>query len=146
VEDVQDSGSAQDDPAFQHAMAAGERVIRRYARALADLPQCQPNADESDTMAFSNDDQGYAAWVQQNPRGYVLVSWNPPRVDYTTVHRADCYSINPTQATHVQNWTAGYVKVCAPSPEALDQWARDVFGTAYQGLHHCKHCERAGRL
>jgi hypothetical protein len=127
-------------------MAAGQRVMDRYGTALAELSGCQPNEEETNSMVFSNDDPGYVTWVQQHPRGYVLVSWNPPRPEYTTVHRADCHSINPAQATHVQNWTAGYVKVCAPSPEALEGWARTEFGAEYQGLHRCKHCERAGRL
>jgi hypothetical protein len=95
---------------------------------------------------FADDDAGYLEWVRQHPRGYVLVSWNPPTRGYVTVHRADCYTINPELAPHVENWTHHYVKACGESLGEIERWADAEFGAGRPALYVCGHCRRAGRL
>lgn len=95
---------------------------------------------------FAEDDAGYIAWVKAHSDGFVVVSWNPPRPEYTSLHRADCHHINPEKARHVENWTHSYIKACGDTIEDLNAWAERTFGASNQGLYHCKHCERAGRL
>lgn len=95
---------------------------------------------------FSNDDAGYVEWVRTHPRGYVVVSWNPPRAEYISLHRADCHCIDPAKATHIRNWTTSYVKICGETIPALEEWAVGQFGPTHQGLTPCGHCRKSGRL
>jgi hypothetical protein len=95
---------------------------------------------------FADDERGYRTWVTQHPRGYVLVSWNPPRPEYISVHRADCHCINPVKATRVKNWTHLYVKVCADTLPEIRDWADAAFGRDRHELQPCGHCKKAGRV
>jgi hypothetical protein len=97
-------------------------------------------------MEFSHNDAGYVEWVRQHPQGYVVVSWNPPRSNYLSLHRADCHCIDPAQAHHVENWTHSYIKVCADTIEELQDWAANQFGEEHRSLTSCGHCRNAGRV
>lgn len=95
---------------------------------------------------FIDDDAGYVAWVAEHPYGYVVTSWNPPRADYISLHRADCQCINPDKARHIDNWTQAYIKACGETIEELQNWAETRFGTGPHALAPCGHCRNAGRV
>jgi hypothetical protein len=95
---------------------------------------------------FVNNESGYREWIKAHPLGFVLVSWNPPRANYTTLHRADCHTINPEKATHKENWTQKYIKVCADDISDIEDWASKKWGEGNHTLNSCKHCQKAGRL
>jgi hypothetical protein len=95
---------------------------------------------------FADNESGYREWVQTNPFGFVLVSWNPPRPKYISLHRADCHCINPQKAPHRQNWTKAYIKVCADSSDELVRWAAGKWGSGVADIQPCRHCQRAGRV
>ncbi len=95
---------------------------------------------------FANDEAGYRHWMQSHPQGFVLVSWNPPRPEYISVHRADCHCINPQKATHKIHWTQSYIKVCATSQEKLHDWVDTKWGSGVAFIHTCGHCRKAGRI
>lgn len=99
----------------------------------------------SQTVIFADDEQGYRDWVTQNSLGFVMVSHNPPMPNYTTVHRADCYTINPAGRQDTENWTRQYVKVCAPTMASLEAWSVATWGEGV-ALHKCGHCTAQGRL
>lgn len=96
-------------------------------------------------VVFAADEQGYRDWVAQNPLGFVMVSNSPPKPNYTTVHRADCYTINPSARPDVDYWTHQYVKICAGTLAEIQAWAEATWG-AETKLHLCGHCERSGRV
>lgn len=94
---------------------------------------------------FDNDESGYREWIKTHPLGFVLVSWNPPRPEYISIHRADCYTINPEKAKHKDNWTKSYIKVCGNTVEELTEWVEEKWKQNAQ-IHLCGHCKKAGRL
>ena len=91
---------------------------------------------------FQNDDVGYLTWKAENPLGFVLVSHNPPVGTYTTLHRADCGSLNPHDAAS-KNWTVLYIKACSGSRAELEQWAVTELAAV---ATPCGLCVQAGRL
>jgi hypothetical protein len=69
-------------------------------------------------IRFSDDDEGYLAWVSAHPEGFVLNIRCKADPSYVVLHRASCGSISGKQArgafTH-----RNYRKVCADSIVAL---------------------------
>jgi hypothetical protein len=85
---------------------------------------------------FSDDDEGYARWLQEHPDGFVVNTYRRPSQNYLILHRAECPHIS-TRASESRRWTADYLKVCAANIEDLQTWARhDVAGT----LTRCRTC------
>lgn len=95
---------------------------------------------------YANDETGYINWVREHPLGYVLVSHNPPSAKYITLHRADCYYINPAKALHKDNWTKLYIKVCGTSFGDIELWAEGNLKAGKLVLPLCKSCVNAGRM
>jgi len=78
---------------------------------------------------FDHDDNGYLAWLDANPHGFVLNTTHNQQS--LMLHMATCgtISIGPP---HGDTWTAGqYIKVCAMTPQRLRQWAG-------RALPHCQ--------
>jgi hypothetical protein len=91
---------------------------------------------------FANDEDGYKSWKQSNSKGFILVSHNPPSGQYLTLHRADCGSLNPHDAS-TKKWTEKYVKICSANRAELEEWTVKKFQTT---APRCGLCVRSGRL
>jgi len=70
---------------------------------------------------FCDDDSGYLAWVASHPQGYVLNQPRMTRPKAPTLHRVGCAAVAPRDG--VEALTAGTVKVCGPSADALQAWS-----------------------
>jgi hypothetical protein len=93
-----------------------------------------PIEAEHPLIAFEDNDRDYLFWTRQNPRGYVVNCYRNATPEYLMLHWANCHTINGTQSP----WTTGdFAKVCSPTVEALESWARDSVGG---GLQKCEKC------
>jgi len=89
---------------------------------------------------FENDEQGYTAWLQAYPAGYVLNAHKKPKSWYLVLHRASCASISqPTKRAKPGGFTTRtFVKVVAEQEAELKQWIRQNAFTDFSAL--CKLC------
>ncbi|MHB1510122.1 MAG: hypothetical protein ACYCST_12155 [Acidimicrobiales bacterium] len=88
-------------------------------------------------MHFVDDEDGYLAWLEDHPTGFVVNCERDPKASYLVLHRADCTSVSGMPARGVL-WTHTYKKVCAGSVAELDTWARDIVGTVPSRCGRCK--------
>jgi hypothetical protein len=79
---------------------------------------------------FVDDDKGFAQWMKDNPRGFVVNCDRKPTDQYMTMHRVRCLSRQPPR-------TGDYRKVCAPTVDELDMWA---FKTVQATPDRCTVC------
>lgn len=84
-----------------------------------------------------DDDPGYERWLRDHPSGFVLNCDREPKASYLVLHRASCRTITGTP-TRGDNWTTAFQKVCAPTPAALDRWARDGTGSSPSPCGTCQ--------
>jgi hypothetical protein len=79
-------------------------------------------ATDAELAVFSDDEDGYLAWLAEHPDGYVLNSYRNPSASYLKLHRAACGRIQgaPPRGT---TWTRPYIKVCADSRPVVEAWA-----------------------
>lgn len=92
---------------------------------------------------FQDSDDAYQTWLTQNPNGFVLNTYRPPRAKYMPLHTAQCHTIRNTSA-HVGTspFTGGdYMKVCANDPNELLAWMTTQGATQFSSL--CKTCKVA---
>lgn len=72
---------------------------------------------------FIDDDDSYAAWLKENPSGFVLNVRRNPGPNYTVLHRADCQTISKPRDDGA--YTArGYGKVVAQDVADLRDYTR----------------------
>lgn len=79
---------------------------------------------------FDGGDGPYLAWVQQHPQGFVLNRRRGTSRNYLVLHRSACAKIRTyTQMARPEGFTGrSYIKVCAPTVEALQVYARGKGG------------------
>ncbi len=70
---------------------------------------------------FCRDDDGYLAWVDSHPDGFVLNRPHPARSKPPTLHRVGCAAV--ARRGGGEALTAGAVKVCGPRADALEAWS-----------------------
>ena len=87
---------------------------------------------------FRDDDQGYAAWLTANARGYVLNIQRSLNSSDARMHSASCWTITGTPPRG-NTWTGSYVKACSVSLPELDSWAR---AHANSAITRCGICVR----
>lgn len=88
---------------------------------------------------FSDDDEGYACWINDNPDGFVLNVRHNPGASYTVLHRAICQSIARRRENGA--YTArGYRKVVAGTVEELRRYTRSLGRTDGSFSSACGHC------
>lgn len=84
---------------------------------------------------FKNDENSYLRWIEENPNGYIVNSWNPPTKSYLIIHKATCGSISSTK---IGNYTApDMMKTCSLNLDELEKWAKEKVGGK---LNPCKKC------
>ena len=86
---------------------------------------------------FCDDDEGYLQWIGANPDGYVLNTFRKPAASYLILHRGTCGSISGIPSRG-QQWTTGYIKVCAAERTELERWAKDTTGGTLSPCQLCK--------
>ena len=82
---------------------------------------------KSPLIDFIDDDDGYLAWVANNPDGFVLNCHHTREKETHRIHRATCSSIRGRPAKG-ELWTHDYIKLCSAECENLEQWVRDQVG------------------
>lgn len=87
-------------------------------------------------MAFHRDEAGYRAWLDAHREGFVLACEPKPRAGETRLHRADCKTISRELPPGSQ-YTWPYMKVCAPTREAIVTW---TIATTSAPPHLCQKC------
>lgn len=92
---------------------------------------------------FKDNENGYHAWLEQNPKGFVLNSENPPSAKYMHLHTAECYTINNSKASARQGSFTDfkYMKVCATDYEDLLKWMAGHGATKFTKV--CSKCKVA---
>src|SRR3712207_607293 len=81
-----------------------------------------------DVIRFQDDDEGYLAWIDANPRGFVVNCEPHPSPNNMVLHRASCMHIT-VPGENMEHWTHQYIKVCSPKNGLLMKWCRDVVGS-----------------
>jgi hypothetical protein len=75
-------------------------------------------------IEFSNDDEGYLAWLTTNPNGYVLNVRRLADPNYVVLHRATCGNISTDKREPGAYTARGFRKVCATSVTELQLAAK----------------------
>ena len=75
-------------------------------------------------IEFCNDDDGYLAWIGENPGGFVWHVRRQRDSTYVILHRASCNSISSDLRTSGAYTARAYRKVCALNLEELQLAAR----------------------
>lgn len=77
-------------------------------------------------MVFDGNDADYMAWLARHPYGFVVNTRRQPVPDYMVLHRASCHRISRyTSVSSPGGFTErAYIKVCAGTIEALQEWVR----------------------
>lgn len=87
---------------------------------------------------FTDNDQGFIAWRDSHPDGFIVNAQRRPRADYLMLHRAICPHLR--WRNKAVNWTKDYVKFCSMDVAELNRWAsRSVAG--FHGLQPCTTCK-----
>ena len=74
---------------------------------------------------FQDDDQGFVAWLANNPDGFVINTKRKPKPGYLVLHRPSCRNL---KSSSLLNWTKDTVKFCSPSRATLEEWASSTVG------------------
>jgi hypothetical protein len=92
---------------------------------------------------FYKDDEGYLAWLEAHPYGFVLNTYAHPTSSYLILHRAACRTINrPLPPPSL--WTYPYPKTCSDDRRELEDWALRETGKAVKPCSICRPHERSG--
>jgi Family of unknown function (DUF6308) len=82
---------------------------------------------------FEDDDQGFFAWLEANPVGYVVNAERKPKPNYLVLHRPSCPHFKSSSQL---NWTKDYVKFCSSNRTDLEEWAATFGGE----VTRCQSC------
>jgi hypothetical protein len=83
---------------------------------------------------FKDDDDGFFAWLERNPDGYVINSERNPKPSYLVLHRPGCPHFKSSNSLH---WTMDYIKFCSPDRKALEAWAAAAIGGDVRPCRNC---------
>jgi len=93
-------------------------------------------AVESDPLIFTDDDDGYLAWLSKHPYGFVLNAERSPRAAYVKLHRTSCGHIQGRPSNGV-SWTTDLLKACSESRIEIERWVRTETGGTPSACGHC---------
>lgn len=82
-------------------------------------------ATERDVLIFRDDDEGFFAWLDENPDGFFVNAERTPNPKYLVLHRSTCPHFDRSPALH---WTNDYIKIASGSRNELEEWSSDVVG------------------
>jgi hypothetical protein len=77
-------------------------------------------------QVFDSDDSPYYRWLEMHPHGYVLNTSRGRSADHMVLHSAKCPHISqPLHESASGGFTErDYIKICADSIDALQEWVR----------------------
>ena len=75
---------------------------------------------------FQNDDQGYFAWIADNPDGFVVNVRAKHDPAYTVLHRSQCPMISKTSHSSGAFTERSYRKVCVTNSARLSNVAQKL--------------------
>lgn len=90
---------------------------------------------------FERDDEGYVAWLDGHPDGWVLNTYMHVTSDYLVLHRARCRTVNRPLGPD-RSWTYAYGKSCSDSRAELEEWAMQQGGRPARPCAICLPLER----
>lgn len=89
---------------------------------------------------FQDDDHGFATWVTENPRGYIVNIQRSLHASDARMHTASCghiaQAISASESGQRRS-TATYIKVCSRSVDQLDEWSAQRVGAQ---IRRCPSC------
>ena len=97
---------------------------------------------------FKNDNDGFIAWRDSNPNGYVGNSGDPNLrnereyfLGHIMLHRASCSFIKGKK-NHEKPWTpTGYFKLCSQSDIEIEDWfLKQAITPENWSIRRCKKC------
>jgi hypothetical protein len=88
-------------------------------------------------VEYRDDDDGYLDWVAGNTNGYVINIGRTLDFNTARLHGASCRTITGEPARG-SAWTDEYIKLCSPSVQELDDWAKRQVGTQVQRCGICQ--------
>lgn len=78
---------------------------------------------------FQNDEQGYEAWLDAHPDGWVFNHFGGGNPTYNKLHHLPCHYINtPSQQGR---WTI-YSKICCTEEDCIRETVRELRGDRWQ--------------
>ena len=83
---------------------------------------------------FVDNDEGYLAWIDAHPEGYVVNCYRKPTASYLILRRGRCSHI---QRAEGRRNTVDYIKVCSDSEPDLRNFAEHLGGS----LTRCQSCQ-----
>ena len=83
---------------------------------------------------FKDDDDGFLAWLAQNPDGYVINTERNPKPSYLPLHYPSCRHFKSSNTLH---WTKDYIKFCSLERTALEGWATGTIGGEVKLCRSC---------
>ncbi|CAN5378383.1 hypothetical protein BH10ACT9_BH10ACT9_41250 [soil metagenome] len=86
---------------------------------------------------FRDDDAGYLAWLVAHSEGYVLNIARSYSATDARMHHAGCWTISGRNA-RASTLTGSYIKVCARSVTALQEWAVAEVGREIPSCGTCR--------
>jgi hypothetical protein len=92
---------------------------------------------------FTDDDHGYAVWIEENPTGLILNTRRNPGASYTVLHRACCQTISKPRDDGAYTGR-GYRKVVATTIDELRSYTRSLGRTDGSFSAVCSKCEPLG--
>lgn len=99
-------------------------------------------AESNGVVVFDNDDEGYLAWLDAHPEGFVLNTRRSKAPDSLVLHRAGCSTLkNRAKSGKAGGLTERNIKVCAMDVDCLKRWAKQQgrdSGALSQGCSLCK--------
>lgn len=122
------------DPAYREAYRDQYKAKLRSdaERALLGYERPSPSRPRPPVMnkarVFIDDDDGYQAWLAEQPGGFVINIQRSLNTSDARLHRATCRTITG-QPARGKAWTGPYIKVCANELSQLDLWAAQLTGS-----------------
>lgn len=89
---------------------------------------------------FCNDDDGYVAWLNKHPGGYVMNIHKSESLADAHLHDATCSAL-VAQIDRGVSLTDPYKKICGDTLVEIEQWSTDRLSGP---VPPCKHCRDVG--
>ena len=86
---------------------------------------------------YRDDDEGYRAWMQRHPGGYVINIQRSHNPTDAHLHNADCRTLTD-QLDRDVSLTGPYVKICGETLTEVEEWAAKSVGESIQPCGTCR--------
>ncbi|HYX06132.1 MAG TPA: HNH endonuclease [Bacteroidales bacterium] len=93
-------------------------------------------------VVFSEKDDPYLKWMDDNPSGYVINTNRNRNTTYVTLHRSGCFTIRDyINGQQKGGYTArNYIKICSNDAQELFEWAQKNRPKVKGFNSYCKKC------